>query len=252
MVTLNQDELKRYSRQMLMEGWGEAGQLRLKRSTAFVAGAGGLGSPVCLYLAVAGVGRIVVCDSDSPDLTNLNRQILHDHTRVGTNKAVSARMTLDRQNPHVEVVSVTEHIAADNVERLTAGADILLDCLDNFPTRFLLNRVAVARGIPLVHGSVWGMDGRLAFFHPPSTPCLECLYAESPPKEVFPVAGAVPGVIGSLQALEAVKYLAGVGSGLKDRLLTWEGARGAFRTLPLRKDPSCAACGSRLGKEEAA
>jgi len=241
---LSKEELNRYTRQIIMEGWGEATQEKLKSSTVFVAGAGGLGSPVSIYLAVAGVGHIVICDFDSPDLSNLNRQILHDHTRIGINKAISAKMTLERLNPNVNITAITEKIVEDNVDRLVGNADIIMDCMDNFPTRYLLNDCAIRKHIPMVYGSIWGMDGRLSFIQSPETPCLRCIFQEPPPKEVFPVLGATPGVIGSLQALEAIKYLTGIGRTLKNKLLVWEGETTQFKTFNIQKDPHCPSCGT--------
>ncbi len=244
-MALSEDEQKRYTRQMMMDGWGESTQEKLKASTVFIAGAGGLGSPVSIYLAVAGIGHIAICDFDSPDLSNLNRQILHDHTRIGINKAVSAKMTLEKLNPDIKITAITDKIVEDNVDKLVGDADIILDCMDNFPTRFLLNGCAVRKHIPMVYGSIWGMDGRLSFIHSPETPCLRCIFEEAPPKEVFPVLGATPAVIGSLQALEAIKYLTGIGSNIKGKLLVWEGGKTDFRTFTVKKDPDCPVCGGK-------
>jgi molybdopterin/thiamine biosynthesis adenylyltransferase len=243
-MSLSENEQKRYNRQMMIEGWGEETQKKVKRSTVFIAGAGGLGSPVSIYLAVAGVGNIRICDFDSPDWSNLNRQILHDHTRIGTNKAVSAKMTLERLNPDIKVTAFTDKIVAENVDALVGNADIILDCMDNFPTRFLLNDCAIRKKIPLVYGSIWGIDGRLSFIHSPETACLRCIFPEAPPKEVFPVIGATPAVIGSLQALETLKYLSGTGANIKNQLLVWEGASTDFKKFKIRKDPGCPTCGN--------
>lgn len=242
-MNFSEEELKRYHRQMLMDGWGKETQRKIKKSTVFIAGAGGLGSPVSIYLAVAGVGHIRICDFDSPDWSNLNRQILHDHTRIGVNKAVSAKMTIEQLNPSVKVTAFTDKIVAENVDELVGGADIILDCMDNFPTRYLLNESAMRKDIPLVYGSIWGMEGRLSFIKSPETPCLRCLFPEEPPGEVFPVLGTTPGVIGSLQALEAIKYLTGIGTNIKGKLLVWDGRRTEFKTFRAPKDPDCPCCG---------
>lgn len=241
-VALSASELARYQRQMLIPGWGEATQLQLKRKHVFIAGAGGLGSPVSMYLAVAGVGRLSVCDFDSPEMSNLNRQLLHDPSRIGVNKAVSAQITLKQLNPDVQVQAITDKIVPENVDALVGDADLIVDCMDNFPTRFVLNGCALRKRIPLVHGAVWGMDGRLAVFRAPETACLQCLVPESPPKEVFPIVGATPGVIGTLQALEVIKCLTGAGQPLFGEMLVWEGARTRFVRLRIHRDPACPTC----------
>lgn len=240
-----QEELNRYNRQMMMEGWGIGTQEKIRNSTLFIAGAGGLGSPVSIYLAVAGVGNIRICDFDSPDWSNLNRQILHNHNRIGINKAISAKQTLEEMNPHISVTAFTDKIVEENVDELVGNADLILDCMDNFPTRYLLNESAMRKKIPLVHGSIRGIEGRLTFIHPPETPCLRCYFPESPPKEVFPVLGATPGVIGTLQAMEALKYLSGIGKPLKGKLLVWSGHDMSFRTFRGFRDPDCPSCGEQ-------
>lgn len=242
-VGLSEEERKRYTRQMMMDGWGETGQEKLKKSTVFIAGAGGLGSPAAIYLAVAGVGNIRICDFDVPDLTNLNRQILHDKSRIGINKTLSARTTLASMNANVKVTALQDKITASSIDALVANADVIVDCMDNFPTRYILNEAAVRKHIPLIYGSVWGMDGRLSFIYPPETPCFRCLFHEGPPPGTFPIVGAVPGVIGSLQALEALKYLTGIGSNLKGKQLVWEGSTMTFKTLRMFTDPACPVCG---------
>jgi adenylyltransferase/sulfurtransferase len=247
-MIFSEDELKRYHRQMLIDGWGETAQEKLSNSTVFIAGAGGLGSPVAIYLAVAGIGNIRICDFDNLDLTNLNRQILHDHTRIGTNKAVSGKHAIEKMNPHVKVTALSEMIVAENVDELVSDADIIVDCMDNFQTRYLLNESAIRKSIPLVYGSIRGMDGMLSFIQSPETPCLRCLFPEAPPAEVFPVLGATPGVIGSLQTLEAIKYLTGIGTNIKGRLLVWDGGKTEFRIFKAQKDPGCPTCGYKKKK----
>lgn len=238
----SENELKRYNRQIIMEGWGEETQKKLKGSTIFIAGAGGLGSPVSIYLAVAGVGNIRICDFDSPDWPNLNRQILHNHKRIGMNKAMSAKQTLEDLNPDVNVTALTNKIVSDNVDELVGESNLIIDCMDNFPTRYLLNESAMRKNIPLVYGSIWGMEGRLSFINPPETPCLRCMLPEPPPSEIFPVVGATPGVIGCLQAMEAIKFLTGIGSNLKGKILVWNGKNLEFKTYKTYKDPECISC----------
>jgi adenylyltransferase/sulfurtransferase len=203
-----------------------------------------LGSPATIYLAVAGVGRILLCDCDSPELSNLNRQILHSDARLGVNKAASGKVTLAERNPDIEVVALAERIDASNVARLTRGADIILDCMDNFATRFVLNEHAAQARIPLVHGSVYGMEGRVTFIHPPKTPCLCCLYPEGPPSETFPIVGATPGIAGCIQALEALKHLVGIGSRLEGRLLSFDGGSMTFDEYEIAKVGGCPVCAS--------
>jgi molybdopterin/thiamine biosynthesis adenylyltransferase len=242
LVTLSAVEVSRYARQILIPGWGQGTQRELRARTVFVAGAGGLGSPVSIYLAAAGVGHLRIADFDTVDQTNLNRQILHDETRIGVNKADSARMTLERVNPYIRVTALPVRIDPLNVDELVDDADIIVDCMDNFATRYLLNDSAIRKGIPLVYGSIWGLHGQISFFHVPETACLRCLVPGEPPREIFPVLGVTPAVVGSWQALEALKYLTGVGRNLKGRLLFWEGDDMEIQTLPIRPDPQCRAC----------
>ncbi|MCX7914189.1 MAG: HesA/MoeB/ThiF family protein [Thermodesulfovibrionales bacterium] len=239
---LSQKELMRYNRQLMIDGWGVETQERLKNSTVFIAGAGGLGSPVAIYLATVGIGNIRICDFDSPDWSNLNRQILHNDKRIGINKALSAKQTLLELNPDINVIALTDKIDTDNAAELVGDSALIIDCLDNFPTRYILNEISIKKKIPLIHGSIWGFEGRLTFIVPMETACLKCLYPESPPSEVFPAVGATAGVIGSLQAIEAIKFLCGVGNNLKGKLLVWDGKSMTFRTFKIQKDPSCNFC----------
>lgn len=235
-------ELDRYHRQMLLEQWGTKGQEKLKDSCVFIAGAGGLGSPVAIYLAAAGIGKLRICDYDTLEISNLNRQILHTHTRIGKYKALSAKLTLQKINPHVKVEAFSEKIDSDTVARLAGEADAIVDCMDNFPTRFVLNEFAVRQKLLFVHGSVWGLEGRITAIHFPRTPCLCCIFKDSPPKEVFPVVGVTPGIIGCLQAAEVIKHLVGVGENLCNQLLVFDGSAMAFQKFKLRPDPDCPVC----------
>jgi adenylyltransferase/sulfurtransferase len=242
-IELSGEEKQRYARQMIIPNWGEETQRRLKASKVFIAGAGGLGSPVSFNLAVAGIGVIRICDFDSPELSNLNRQFLHDESRIGMNKAESAKRTLSRLNPHVQIEAITEKIDEANVDCLVGDSDLILDCMDNYPTRFVLNASAARKGIPMVHGSIWGFEGRVTFIHSPETACLACVFKEAPPREVFPVLGATPGITGTIQAMEAIKYLAGVGSLLKGRLLCCDYLEMHFFEVKVKRDPGCVVCG---------
>jgi adenylyltransferase/sulfurtransferase len=242
-MKFSQEEHERYNRQIMLDGWGMETQHKIKDSTVFIAGAGGLGSPVSMYLAAAGVGTIRICDFDAPDQSNLNRQILHNHNRIGTNKAVSAKQTLAELNPHIHIVALPEKIKPGNVDGLVGDVDLIVDCMDNFPTRYLLNESAMRKNVPLIHGSIWGMDGRVTFIKSPETPCLQCFFPESPPNEVFPVLGTTPGVIGTIQAMEALKYLSGTEKVLSGSLLVWSGSDMSFRTFRGYRDPECPACG---------
>jgi len=242
-MPLSPDEIERYKRQIMIADWGTPGQERLRAASVFIAGAGGLGSPVSMYLTAAGVGTIRICDCGEPELSNLNRQLLHDDTRIGTNKALSARQTLERINPHVNVIALPETITDRGIAGLAGDATLIIDCLDNFETRHVLNRYAVSRHIPLVHGAIHGLSGQLSVFHSPRTPCLACIFPPGVPKEIFPVAGFTPGVIGLLQATETVKIILGLGAPLYGTLLMWDGAEADFQKIPICKSPGCTVCG---------
>ncbi len=238
-------ELKRYQRQLQINGWGAASQERLKQARVFVAGAGGLGSPLLMYLAVAGVGTIHVCDFDRIEISNLNRQILHNDRKIGMPKADSAKAMLNELNPFTEIIPVKNTLTAKNAGSLVGNSDLIVDCLDNFKTRHILNRISVGRGIPMLHAGVSGLQGQITFLHPPETPCLSCFYPASPKKQVFPILGATAGVLGTLQAMEALKYLSGIGENLKNRLLFFDGQDMKFETIKISRNPRCAVCGKK-------
>jgi molybdopterin/thiamine biosynthesis adenylyltransferase len=239
---LDQSDEARYERQVRL--FGAEGQRRLERATALVVGAGGLGSSVSVYLAVAGVGRIVVVDGDVVEMSNLNRQILHWTKDIGRPKAVSAAETIRELNPEVEVGAVSLFADEENLAGLVGEADLVVDALDNFPSRYLLNRAALDEGVPLFHGAISGFDGQATTIIPKRTPCLRCVFPRSPPKETSPALGATCGVIGSIQASEAIKYLTGEGKLLSGRLLIWDGLRAKCDEIPIERNPRCPHCGA--------
>ncbi len=244
---LSERERERYGRQILL--FGEEGQERLKEAEIFIAGAGGLGSPVSIYLAVAGVGTLTVVDSDAVDQTNLNRQILHRDRDIGERKAVSAGEKLRELNPDVTVSALDAHIGEENAGVLVGDADGIVDAMDNFPTRYLLNRVALAKGIPLFHGAIRGMYGQATTIIPGKTPCLACIFPKAPPGEVFPVVGVTPGLIGMVQATEVLKFLLGKGDLLANRLLLWDGMLAQASEIRVERNPHCRECGDGETKE---
>ena len=242
-MPLSESERNRYHRQMIFPGWGEEAQQRVKNAKVFIAGAGGLGSPLSMYLAVAGVGTLRIADCGTLERSNLNRQILHDDSRINKNKALSARETLTRINPEIAVEPITEEINDTNAGALIGTVDLIIDCLDNFETRQILNTCAVKTSTPMIHAGVYGMRGQITFIKPPETPCLWCMHTGTLPKTLFPIVGATAGVIGCLEALEAIKYLSGVGTNLMGRMLIWDGSAMEFMELPQKKIPDCPVCG---------
>jgi molybdopterin/thiamine biosynthesis adenylyltransferase/rhodanese-related sulfurtransferase len=245
---LRPDQRARYRRHLTLSEVGEEGQAKLLAGRVLLLGAGGLGSPAALYLAAAGVGTLGIVDSDVVDPSNLQRQVLHTVDRTGQPKTESAREALNALNPDVQVVAFQERLEASNVERILEGFDVVLDGGDNFPTRYLLNDACVLLGKPLIHGSVFRFEGQVTTVLPRQGPCYRCLYPEPPPPELAPscaeagVLGVLPGVIGLLQATEAIKLLLGTGAPLVGRLLTYDALGGRFRELQLRRDPACLAC----------
>lgn len=246
--TLSREQSQRYSRHLLIPEIGERGQLTLLASKVLLIGAGGLGSPAGLYLAAAGVGTIGIVDSDVVDATNLQRQILHNSERLGRSKVASARETINALNPDVTVVGYEERLTAENIDRIIAGYDVIVDGADNFPTRYLLNDASVKHRIPLVHGSIYRFEGQVTVFKPFAGPCYRCLFHQPPPPEQAPscaeagVLGVLPGIIGSIQANEAIKLLLGIGEPLVGRYLLYDALDETFREVKLRRDPDCPVC----------
>lgn len=236
-------DLERFERQILLSGWGAEGQRRLAAARVAVVGAGGLGSPVSIYLASAGVGEIVVVDGDRVAPSNLNRQILHRTADLGLPKARSAARTLAEVNPSVRVTAVEERLDAGNAGRILEGAAVVADCLDNMETRYVLNDHAIRTGTPLVHAGVRGWTGQMSFLRPPATPCLRCFFPEGPPPGAVPIVGATSGVLGTLQAMEILKHLVGIGRTLEGRLLVLDGEEMRIRVFEIRRAPGCPACG---------
>ncbi len=252
--TLAADQRIRYQRHLLLPEVGEAGQQRLLESKVLLLGAGGLGSPAALYLAAAGVGTIGIVDMDVVDSSNLQRQILHNLDRVGDRKVDSAKKTLTSLNPDVDVVTYDVRLGADNVLDIIAPYDVIVDGTDNFPTRYLVNDAALLKRIPVVHGSIFRFEGQATIFAPYEGPCYRCLVPEPPPAELAPscaeagVLGVLPGIVGSIQAIEAIKLLLKIGDPLIGRLLAYDALEQSFRTFKVRRDPACPACGENAGE----
>ena len=252
--SLSTDQRMRYQRHLLLPEVGEVGQLKLLDARVLLLGAGGLGSPAALYLAAAGVGTLGVIDMDVVDASNLQRQILHNLDRVGLRKVDSARQTLTAMNPDLTVHVYDTRLGADNVLEIFEGYDIIVDGTDNFPTRYLVNDAALRLHIPVVHGSIFRFEGQVTVFHPYVGPCYRCMIPEPPPAELAPscaeagVLGVLPGIIGSIQAVETIKLLLSLGEPLVGRLLTYDALDESFRTYKIRRDPSCPACGEDAGE----
>jgi sulfur-carrier protein adenylyltransferase/sulfurtransferase len=247
---LDPERRSRYSRHLLIPEVGEEGQLKLLDSRVLLIGAGGLGSPASLYLAAAGVGRLGIVDDDRVDASNLQRQIAHSTESLGEWKADSAKRTLEALNPDVQVVTYKERLTSENVDRILAdGWDVIVDGADNFPTRYLVNDASVFHDIPVVHGSIYRFEGQVTVFKPHEGPCYRCLFPQPPPPELAPscaeggVLGVLPGIIGSLQANEALKLALGIGESLSGRLLLFDALETEFSEVTLRRDPNCPVCG---------
>jgi sulfur-carrier protein adenylyltransferase/sulfurtransferase len=255
-VVMSKEQQIRYSRHTMLPEVGEAGQIKLLKSKVLCLGAGGLGAPSSVYLAAAGVGTIGLVDADTVDISNLQRQIIHANDRVGMLKVESAQKTLTGLNPDVKVVPHPYRMTSDNVMETIAPYDVIVDGADNFPTRYLLNDAALKLGKPVVHASIYRFEGQLTAFIPGEGPCYRCLYPQPPPPDMAPscqeagVLGVLPGIIGVLQANEAIKILLGVGQSMAGRLLIFDALKTKFRELKLRRDPKCPTCGEGIDRSK--
>ncbi len=249
MYGLTEEQVARYARHIILPRVGGAGQRRLLDARVLVVGAGGLGSPVLLYLAAAGVGHLGVVDSDVVDITNLQRQVIHDTASLGRKKVLSARDAVSRINPDVEVVPYDLRLTSENALEILKEWDIVVDGSDNFPTRYLVNDACVFLGKPLVYGSMFQFDGQVTVFLPGDGPCYRCVFPEPPPPGTVPscqeagVFGVLPGIVGSIQATETIKLILGIGRPLVGRLLIVDGLEMEFQEVRVRRDPSCPVCG---------
>jgi molybdopterin/thiamine biosynthesis adenylyltransferase len=238
---ITERDLLRYDRQIKL--FGTEGQEKLKKSKVFIAGAGGLGSPISIYLAAAGIGKIVLADKDVVELSNLNRQILYGEKDVGSNKALSSREKLREINSDINIEAFPEILDENNILRLVGDADLIIDAMDNFPTRYLLNKTALEKKIPFIHGAIHGFCGQATTVLPGRTACLRCIFCQAPPPSTFPVVGVTPGIIGLIQATEALKYLTCMGELLAGKLLLWDGLKPSLETIDVDRDPQCLDCG---------
>jgi len=249
-VELSKDEILRYSRHLIMPEVGMEGQLKLKQARVLCIGAGGLGSPLALYLGAAGVGKLGIVDFDVVDFTNLQRQVIHGTSDVGRTKLQSARDTLKEINPHVEIESFETRLSSENALDIFRDYDIVADGTDNFPTRYLVNDACVLLGKPNVYASIFRFEGQTSIFYAEQGPCYRCLYPEPPPPGLVPscaeggVLGVLPGIMGCIQAMETIKLILGRGDSLVGRLLLFDALAMKFRELKLRKNPDCPICGT--------
>ena len=232
----------RYERQIMLDGFGTEGQERLKKAKVVIAGTGGLGGIISIYLTTAGVGKIRLIDHDRVEISNLNRQVLYGDKDIGKRKAEIAKERLESLNKEVLIEAIKETITEDNVFKLVDGYDLIVDAMDNFPVRFMLNKIAVQKKIPFFHGAIRGFEGRATTIIPGQTPCLSCLYPRVPEPGVSPVIGVAPAVIGSIQATEVIKYIVGAGVLLTNRLLIYDGMSMEFMEIRVKRHPDCKEC----------
>ena len=243
---LTDEDRVRYDRQILYPDFGEEGQRKLRQAHVLVAGVGGLGSPVAIYLACAGIGKLTVVDSDAVELSNLNRQILHGEEDIGEQKVVSAARKLEKLNATIEIIPLAKKITEENFTGLLEGVDLVMDCMDNMATRFIMNEGCVKAGIPLIHGGIYGMMGEITTIIPGQTPCFECIFPRGVEgKTPFPVFGFTPALIASLQVMEAIKLLAGFGELIAGKMLYVRGEETIFMTVDLQRNKACRVCGGR-------
>jgi len=243
MNDLTQRDLDRYDRQINIANFGKEGQDKLKNANVVIAGVGGLGSSVSTYLTVAGIGHITIIDPQVVEMSNLNRQILHWEKDIGIKKIQSATEKLKFLNSDIDIIGIETKIDEDNVLEILQDADAIVDCLDNLRTRYLLNDAALELKIPFIHGACSDFEGRVTTIIPGKTPCLRCIYPQSPPKEKITVIGSIPGTIGTIQATEVIKFFAGVGSLLAGKLLLYDAESITFELIQLEKFPNCSSCG---------
>ena len=242
MAILTANDLQRYDRQIMIEEIGEKGQERLKKARIFIAGAGGLGSPISIYLAAAGVGAIRIVDNDTVDISNLNRQVLYGDRDIGRKKTHACREKLTLLNPTIQIETLCETITEKNIYPLVENFDLIIDAMDNFSVRYILNRTAMEKSLPLFHGAVSGFEGRAMTVIPGESACLKCMNRAPVPEEKFPVIGVVPAVIGAIQATEVIKYITGAGELLTNRLLVYDGLSMRFTEFKVKKNPGCDHC----------
>lgn len=248
-MEFTEEQIKRYSRHIILPEVGGKGQKKLREARVFLAGAGGLGSPAVLYLAAAGVGTLGIIDPDRVDISNLHRQIIHQTQDLDRPKVISAKEKIETLNPDVDVITYIDRLTSKNILEIISGYDILIDGTDNFPAKFLINDAAIISGKPLVHGGILRFTGQVFTIQPKRSACYRCLFKEPPPAGLVPtcqeagVIGALAGVIGTIQATEAIKIILGIGDLLTDRLLTYDAAKTRFREIKIKRNPGCPVCG---------